>query len=114
MRHNESDNDDDELVSEVAVDAQLRSSLDAESVSSYAENGPLSPTTAPSVSQNESKRPISWSELPRKDQLFIITMARMSEPLVQTSLQVRLTPNLGGFTTFKAVWPNQAHEFYIP
>lgn len=94
MRHNESDSDDDELVSEVAVDTQLRDSLDAESVSSYAENGPLSPTTAPPVSQNESKRPVPWSELPRKDQLFIITMARMSEPLVQTSLQVRLTPSL--------------------
>lgn len=94
MRQNKSDSDDDDSVGEVAVDAQLRSSLDAESVSSYVENGPLSPA-APSVSQNESKRPVSWSELPRKDQLFIITMARMSEPLVQTSLQVRLTKSGG-------------------
>ncbi|KAL7896588.1 major facilitator superfamily domain-containing protein [Trichoderma sp. SZMC 28014] len=97
MRQNRSDNDDDESVSEVAVDAQLRSSLDAESVSSYAENGPLSPTAAPSVSQNESKRPVSWSELPRKDQLFIITMARMSEPLVQTSLQAYMFYQLKWF-----------------
>lgn len=94
MRHNKSDGDDDESVSEVAVDTQLRGSLDSESVGSYAEDGPPPSPTALSESQNESKRPVSWSELPRKDQLFIITMARMSEPLVQTSLQVRLTPSL--------------------
>ncbi|KAK4229401.1 major facilitator superfamily domain-containing protein [Podospora fimiseda] len=30
---------------------------------------------------------VSWSDLPRKDQLFSITLTRLSEPLVQTSLQ---------------------------
>lgn len=30
---------------------------------------------------------VSWTDLPRKDQLFVITMTRLSEPLVQTSIQ---------------------------
>jgi hypothetical protein len=32
---------------------------------------------------------VGWRDLPRKDQLVVITLARLSEPLVQTSLQVR-------------------------
>ena len=32
-------------------------------------------------------RPISWKDLPHKGQLAILTMARLSEPLTQTSLQ---------------------------
>ncbi|KAK3294967.1 major facilitator superfamily domain-containing protein [Chaetomium fimeti] len=30
---------------------------------------------------------VSWRDLPRKDQLCVITLARLSEPLVQTSIQ---------------------------
>jgi hypothetical protein len=32
---------------------------------------------------------VGWRDLPRKKQLVVITLARLSEPLVQTSLQVR-------------------------
>ncbi|KAJ4398371.1 hypothetical protein N0V85_006298 [Neurospora sp. IMI 360204] len=32
---------------------------------------------------------VSWGDLPRKDQLIVITLARLSEPLVQTSLQLK-------------------------
>lgn len=39
-----------------------------------------------------AREPVAWRELPRKEQLIIITLARMSEPLVQTSLQVRSPP----------------------
>ena len=35
---------------------------------------------------------VSWGDLPRKDQLIVITLARLSEPLVQTSLQVPRLP----------------------
>lgn len=35
----------------------------------------------------ESKQIVGWRDLPKKKQLFVITMARLSEPLVQTSLQ---------------------------
>jgi hypothetical protein len=31
-------------------------------------------------------KPISWSSLPRKDQLLVLTLSRLSEPLTQTSL----------------------------
>ena len=31
---------------------------------------------------------VTWSSLPHKGQLAVLTMARLSEPLVQTSLQV--------------------------
>lgn len=30
---------------------------------------------------------VSWRHLPHKDQLLVITLARLSEPLVQTSIQ---------------------------
>ncbi|KAF2485499.1 major facilitator superfamily domain-containing protein [Neohortaea acidophila] len=33
------------------------------------------------------EKPVSWSQLPRKSQLTILTLARLSEPLAQTSLQ---------------------------
>jgi hypothetical protein len=33
-------------------------------------------------------KPVAWRDLPRRDQLLILTLARLSEPLVQTSLQV--------------------------
>lgn len=38
--------------------------------------------------KEDPKKPIAWRDLPRKQQLIIITLARLSEPLVQTSLQV--------------------------
>lgn len=31
---------------------------------------------------------VGWKDLPKKDQLLVITLARLSEPLTQTSLQV--------------------------
>lgn len=42
-------------------------------------------------------KPISWSALPRKDQLFVMTMARLSEPLTQTSLGSYLYYQLQSF-----------------
>lgn len=32
--------------------------------------------------------PVTWASLPHRSQLIILTLARLSEPLVQTSLQV--------------------------
>ncbi len=45
-------------------------------------------TENPDDGSNGTKS-ISWRDLPRKDQLIVITLTRLSEPLVQTSLQVR-------------------------
>ncbi|KAF0321894.1 putative membrane protein [Colletotrichum asianum] len=35
----------------------------------------------------EKPKPIAWRDLPQKQQLLVITLTRLSEPLVQTSLQ---------------------------
>jgi hypothetical protein len=43
------------------------------------------------------EEPISWRALPRKDQLFVITLARLSEPLTQTSLGSYLYYQLQSF-----------------
>ncbi|KAF4125750.1 Major Facilitator Superfamily [Geosmithia morbida] len=37
--------------------------------------------------KRQKEESVSWGDLPRKDQLVVITLARLSEPLVQTSLQ---------------------------
>ncbi|KAI1806040.1 MFS general substrate transporter [Daldinia bambusicola] len=36
---------------------------------------------------SDSKKVVAWRDLPKKKQLVVITLARLSEPLVQTSLQ---------------------------
>lgn len=36
----------------------------------------------------KKEEPVTWSSLPHKSQLAILTIARLSEPLVQTSLRV--------------------------
>ncbi|RFU28533.1 hypothetical protein B7463_g7809, partial [Scytalidium lignicola] len=43
------------------------------------------------------EKPITWSSLPRKRQLAILTVARLSEPLVQTSLRSYLFYQLKSF-----------------
>lgn len=41
---------------------------------------------------DSSKKVVAWRDLPKKKQLVVITLARLSEPLVQTSLQVINSP----------------------
>lgn len=36
---------------------------------------------------NEKEEKVTWMSLPHKKQLIVLTLARLSEPLVQTSLQ---------------------------
>lgn len=38
--------------------------------------------------ENEKEEKVTWASLPHRRQLIILTLARLSEPLVQTSLQV--------------------------
>lgn len=52
------------------------------------------PPTSPTVTQ---AAPVSWSDLPNKRQLTILTMARLSEPLTQTSLQAYMFYQLRSF-----------------
>lgn len=37
---------------------------------------------------SEKDEPVTWMSLPHKRQLAVLTLSRLSEPLVQTSLQV--------------------------
>lgn len=46
--------------------------------------------------ENEEK-PVTWSSLPKKGQLAILTFARLSEPLTQTSLQAYMFYQLKSF-----------------
>jgi hypothetical protein len=41
---------------------------------------------------NEKDEPVTWMSLPHKRQLLVLTLSRLSEPLVQTSLQVCCLP----------------------
>ncbi|KAH8170603.1 major facilitator superfamily protein [Sarocladium implicatum] len=49
------------------------------------------------ASQAAKSKPIAWRDLPRRDQLLILTLARLSEPLTQTSLQSYLFYQLKWF-----------------
>lgn len=68
----ESDDEDAELLE--SREAQVDEEVD---ISSNAANSPP---------KNEKEKPVSWSSLPRKDQLFILALARMVEPVVITSI----------------------------
>jgi hypothetical protein len=45
----------------------------------------------------EQEKPVTWSSLPNKGQLAILTLARLSEPLTQTSLQAYMFYQLKSF-----------------
>lgn len=45
----------------------------------------------------DEEKPVTWSSLPKKGQLAILTLARLSEPLTQTSLQAYLFYQLKSF-----------------
>ena len=53
-------------------------------------------------------KPVSWSQLPRKGQLTILTLARLSEPLTQTSLQSYMFYQLKSFTNPDGSAPSDA------
>ena len=62
-----------------------------------------SSTQAPSRDEGQEPavkpkdKPIPWRALPRKDQLFVLSLARLSEPLTQTSLGSYLFYQLKSF-----------------
>ncbi|KAK2806240.1 hypothetical protein FQN49_008806, partial [Arthroderma sp. PD_2] len=47
--------------------------------------------------QKNKNKPASWSSLPKRNQLIILTVARLSEPLAQTSLQAYMFYQLKSF-----------------
>ncbi|KAF9882224.1 major facilitator superfamily transporter [Colletotrichum karsti] len=48
---------------------------------------PGHPEQQPLIKPPEKPKPVAWRDLPQKQQLLVITLTRLSEPLVQTSLQ---------------------------
>lgn len=67
------------------------------------EDGPPQPQTT-----NQKEKQVSWSDLPRKGQLAILTLARMSEPLTQTSLQSYMFYQLKSFKLADGSTPSDA------
>lgn len=61
----------------------------------------VSDTAGPSVPvpNSDHEQAVSWTSLPRKGQLAILTLARLSEPLTQTSLQSYMFYQLKSFKT---------------
>ncbi|KIE02331.1 Major facilitator superfamily domain, general substrate transporter, partial [Metarhizium majus ARSEF 297] len=58
----------------------------------------MQPQTDDEQASKLAREPVAWRDLPRKKQLIIITLARMSEPLVQTSLQSYMYYQLKSFS----------------
>ncbi|KAJ5108031.1 hypothetical protein N7456_004706 [Penicillium angulare] len=55
------------------------------------------PVTEPEEEEVAEEKPVTWSSLPKKGQLAILTLARLSEPLTQTSLQAYMFYQLKSF-----------------
>lgn len=58
---------------------------------------PNTPTGDTDRQSGTSNNVVGWRDLPKKDQLLVITLARLSEPLTQTSLQAYMFYQLQWF-----------------
>ncbi|KAF2716834.1 MFS general substrate transporter, partial [Polychaeton citri CBS 116435] len=90
-------------------DLQRQDSSDSDTLTSAHEDEAAS-TLVAGVSQEATTKdkPVSWSQLPRKDQLAILTLARLSEPLAATSLQAYMFYMLKSFETVSGEPPSDA------
>lgn len=87
--------DTDESVSPHGTDYQERESIvkhhepsfDRQRRKSFIEEDE-DPLQIDDAMKKKKEEPVTWSSLPHKSQLLILTLARLSEPLVQTSLRV--------------------------
>ena len=64
------------------------------------ETQPQRPSMLPrpsSIPRHDNAGPVAWRDLPKKSQLAILTLARLSEPLTQTSLQAYMFYQLRSF-----------------
>ncbi|TQW00320.1 MFS transporter [Cordyceps javanica] len=76
----------------------LLSSGDASTAGAGAGAGALPlPPPLPASKEQASKKPVAWKDMPQKRQLAILTLSRLSEPLVQTSLQAYMYYQLKWF-----------------
>ncbi|KAK2745858.1 hypothetical protein FQN57_003471 [Myotisia sp. PD_48] len=58
---------------------------------------PQPPSEPDDKADDEKSKPVTWRSLPRKGQLIILTISRLSEPLAQTSLQAYMYYQLRSF-----------------
>lgn len=63
---------------------------------------------APPPQSNAKPEPVAWRDLPKKGQLTILTLARLSEPLTQTSLQSYMFYQLKSFVGPNGQAPSDA------
>ena len=71
--------------------ARHTSYLDEDEAPPESQSPPSTPT------QQDKPGPVSWRDLPKKSQLAVLTLARLSEPLTQTSLQAYMFYQLQSF-----------------
>ncbi|KAJ5810204.1 uncharacterized protein N7503_002422 [Penicillium pulvis] len=100
----DSDSDDDESTATPFLDSQnIRRSAPAPIHTSHRrfpsiDESDTDHVTLPAPEQElAEEKPVTWSSLPKKGQLAILTMARLSEPLTQTSLQAYMFYQLKSF-----------------
>ncbi|PLB39815.1 putative MFS multidrug transporter [Aspergillus candidus] len=86
------DEEDNTSVSTVIYDGNPRVQRDAAPPSNRSDS-----SDDDDASSTKSEKPVTWRTLPKKGQLAILTFARLSEPLTQTSLQAYLFYQLKSF-----------------
>ncbi|GLA29232.1 hypothetical protein AnigIFM63604_005605 [Aspergillus niger] len=92
---------DDHLVANSSDDDESSfSDSDSDSFSSSEDeedNNLIANEDDPNHNDTADEKPVTWSSLPKKSQLAILTIARLSEPLTQTSLQAYMFYQLKSF-----------------
>ncbi|KAL6154429.1 hypothetical protein ACJQWK_02035 [Exserohilum turcicum] len=78
-------------------DAQKRNRPHDLSINTGVGAGAAPPQVDDTEQSQAANKPVSWSSLPRKDQLLVLALARLSEPLTQTSLGSYLYYQLQSF-----------------
>jgi hypothetical protein len=98
-RHGGKDDlDDDESGSSDQENERLLADDDVGALTSRTAGTIYSPDEEPNIAPvKEKARQIAWSELPKKGQLAILTLARLSEPLTQQGLQSYMFYQLKSF-----------------
>ncbi|OJD24193.1 hypothetical protein ACJ73_04450 [Blastomyces percursus] len=76
---------------------QLSSSRDRQPPFAEVDETSAANVVGPIGNNQDDEKPVSWRSLPNKSQLAILTIARLSEPLTQTSLQAYLFYQLKSF-----------------
>ncbi|GKZ36757.1 hypothetical protein AbraIFM66950_007954, partial [Aspergillus brasiliensis] len=94
---NSSDDDDDSSFSNSDSDSFSSSDDGDDEIDNLIENVDDPVHHDDNTAAAADEKPVTWSSLPKKSQLAILTIARLSEPLTQTSLQAYMFYQLKSF-----------------